>query len=277
MKSQDNLFMQQGFMHFPHVECRLDMPRIEQALGRLCTQARDEKKPQAGVVSVFEVNCPEQLCRIEYLAGSDDYFANELVPQLSRLIERQIGQAVNLFKDKCNFKHPGGGGFTPHQDVIAYRTLGSDYQVTAAVMLDAANATNGALEMAQRWACGAGDGEWVETPRGKQALLPFFKGGARNGDINDRLTDTMQWLRIDAQPGDVVLFDSYIPHRSQPNHSHATRRILFFTFNLAEEGDFYHEYYRRKWATPDDPMFHVSTPTHHSARHETQNDVLTGQ
>ncbi|WP_249892683.1 phytanoyl-CoA dioxygenase family protein [Mixta hanseatica] len=211
MRSQDNFFMQQGFIHFPRHACPLDMPAIEQALGRLCDRARSENRGAPGIVSVFEANNPDLLCRIEYLAGSDAFFADVLVPQLKTLIERQIGQAVNLFKDKCNFKHPGGGGFTPHQDVVAYRPFGSDYQVTAAVMLDAANETNGALEMAHIWGCGNNEGEWVTTPRGKQPLLPRYQGGTRNGDISDRLSQTMQWRRIDTAPGDVVLFDSYIP------------------------------------------------------------------
>ncbi|MFB4361291.1 phytanoyl-CoA dioxygenase family protein [Pantoea sp. BS_8] len=273
MSSQDNLFMQKGFIHFSHHICRLDMPEIEQALARLCDRARNENSGAPGIVSVFEANNSDLLCRIEYLAGSDAFFAEVLVPQLKTLIERQIGQAVNLFKDKCNFKHPGGGGFTPHQDVVAYRPFGSDYQVTAAVMLDAANETNGALEMAHIWGCGENEGEWVTTPRGKLPLLPSYQGGQRNGDISDRLSQTMEWHRIDTAPGDVVLFDSYIPHRSSPNNSQSTRRILFFTFNLAIEGDFYHQYYQRKWAAPDDPLFHVSTPTLHSARHVTDSTV----
>lgn len=275
MKEQNNLFIQQGFIHFSHAECALEMSGVEQALARLCEQARNEKHGAPGLVSVSEAHNPDQLCRIEYLAGSDAYFAEVLVPALKSLIEQQIGQPVNLFKDKCNFKHPGGGGFTPHQDVVAYRPFGSDYQVTAAVMLDAANESNGALEMANVWDCSASEGEWVTTPRGQQPLLPCYNGGVRNGDINDRFTQAMQWQRIDTQPGDVVLFDSYIPHRSQANNSTSTRRILFFTFNLASEGDFYHQYYQRKWAAPDDPLFHVSTPTLHSARHETEETVTT--
>jgi len=265
MHSQNSLFKEQGFVHLPREACQLVMVDVEQALNRLCTLAHGDKNGASGIISVFEASHPDLLCRIEYLAGSEAWFADTLVPQLQRLIEQQVGQAMNLFKDKCNFKHPGGGGFTPHQDVVAYRPFGSDYQVTAAVMLDAANAANGALEMACVWGCGEDDGEWVDTPRGRQAVLPSYHGGARNGDISDRFSSTMQWQRIDAQPGDVILFDSYIPHRSSPNSSLSTRRILFFTFNLASEGDFYHQYYQRKWATPDDPLFHVSTPTLHSA------------
>ncbi|AHY08203.1 phytanoyl-CoA dioxygenase family protein [Serratia plymuthica] len=267
MNASRNHFQQQGFVHLEKSRANLDLSRIESALAEISQRALSASTDNVpGLVVVTEAGNAEQLCRIEYLAGSSPYYAQELVPCLAQLIEQHLGQPVNLFKDKCNFKHPGGGAFTPHQDITAYRHFASNYQVTAAVLLDAAVEENGALEIATHWDLTPKGAQLVNTPRGILPQLPSYQGGPRNGDIDDSLCATMRWQRIDAAPGDVILFDSYIPHRSSENRSSSTRRILFFTFNLASEGDFYHHYYRSKWATPDNPIFHVSTPTLHSAR-----------
>ncbi|WP_300632047.1 phytanoyl-CoA dioxygenase family protein [Pseudomonas sp.] len=267
MDTSRTQFQQQGFAHLDKTRANLDLSRIESALAEISQRALSHRADNVpGLVVVTEASNAEQLCRLEYLTGSSPYYAQELVPSLAQLIEQHLGHPVNLFKDKCNFKHPGGGAFTPHQDITAYRHFGSNYQVTAAVLLDAAVKENGALEVATHWDLAPEGAQLVETPRGPLPQLPSYQGGTRNGDIDDLLCAGMRWQRIDAAPGDVILFDSYVPHRSSENRSSSTRRILFFTFNLACEGDFYHHYYRTKWATPDNPIFHVSTPTLHSAR-----------
>ena len=47
-------------------------------------------------------------------------------------------------------------------------------------------------------------------------------------------------------PGDVLFFDSYVPHASKPNLSGSHRRILYLTFNRASDGDHRARYYRDK-------------------------------
>ena len=50
------------------------------------------------------------------------------------------------------------------------------------------------------------------------------------------------------EPGDVVLFDSYLPHRSDANATDGWRRSAYITFNRAAEGDFHERYYETKRA-----------------------------
>ena len=50
-------------------------------------------------------------------------------------------------------------------------------------------------------------------------------------------------------PGDVVLFDSFLPHRSATNTSDTWRRSGYLTYNLASEGDLHAAYYRKKHET----------------------------
>ncbi len=56
-----------------------------------------------------------------------------------------------LFKDKINFKRPGGDGFKAHQDVQAGGDAYARYQVSILVSIDTAGAANGCLEMAADW------------------------------------------------------------------------------------------------------------------------------
>ena len=54
-------------------------------------------------------------------------------------------------------------------------------------------------------------------------------------------------------PGDVVFFDSYVPHQSGPNLSPEARRVLYVTYNRLSEGDHRARYYadKRKSYPPD--------------------------
>ncbi len=58
-----------------------------------------------------------------------------------------MGGPVVLFKDKINFKMPGGPGFKAHQDQQAGWTRYAPLFVTALVTIDPATLENGCLEM----------------------------------------------------------------------------------------------------------------------------------
>jgi len=47
-------------------------------------------------------------------------------PRVLGLLADCAGETVVLFKDKINFKLPGGAGFAPHQDAPAYVDFGID-------------------------------------------------------------------------------------------------------------------------------------------------------
>ena len=56
------------------------------------------------------------------------------------------------------------------------------------------------------------------------------------GALNDKLLgltkqleDSLQWDHILMEPGDALIFSSYLPHRSQKNLSPHPRRALFLT------------------------------------------------
>jgi len=53
---------------------------------------------------------------------------------------------------------------------------------------------------------------------------------------------------VPTQPGDLIFFHSYCPHKSGVNTSSRTRRAAFLTYSKVEEGDWHSKYYEHKFA-----------------------------
>nr|WP_321984990.1 phytanoyl-CoA dioxygenase family protein [uncultured Lichenicoccus sp.] len=148
---------------------------------------------------------------------------------ISRWLERLMEGPTVLFKDKINFKYPGGDGFKAHQDQAAGWSRYAPLFVTALVTIDAATIQNGCLEIAT--AIGI---------RGARDLL-----GAEWAPLAE---DELGLVAVPTQPGDVIFFDSYVAHASKPNLTTAPRRVLYLTYNLAEAGDHRARYFAEKRA-----------------------------
>lgn len=172
-----------------------------------------------------------QLCRMEdflqYHAPIQGFLDG---PELRGLIAELIGEPAVLYKEKINFKLPGGSGFAPHQDAPAFVTFGQRYHVTMMIGVDATTQLNGCLEVVNGFH-GAG-------------LLPQ----ANDATLDPEWSKTQAWEAIETEPGDLLFFDSYVPHRSGPNRSDRPRRALYVTYNRASDGCFRSEYFARKRA-----------------------------
>ena len=145
---------------------------------------------------------------------------------LARWIGALMGGPVVLFKDKINFKMPGGPGFKAHQDQQAGWGRYAPIFMTAMVTLDPTTLENGCLEMAAgRHRDGLIGEEWKPLDENDLALQA-----------------------VPTAPGDVIFFDSFAPHASRANLTDAPRRILYLTYNLAGQGDHRARYYADKHA-----------------------------
>jgi len=145
-----------------------------------------------------------------------------------------LGEPAVLFKDKINFKMPGGDGFKPHQDQQAGWSTYASLFVTALVSIDEATVENGCLELAARHHHrGLIGQEWAPLTEHEMAGMSF--------------------VAYPSRPGDVAFFDSYVPHRSGPNLTARARRVLYVTYNRCSEGDHRLRYYadKRKSYPPD--------------------------
>ena len=87
---------------------------------------------------------------------------------------------------------------------------------------------NGCLEIA-RDAC-------------ERTFLPHNPDGTLRPEVMERL----QVEPLLAEPGDAIVFDAWVPHRSGPNRTAAPRRSYYLTYNPASAGDHRAEYYARK-------------------------------
>ncbi|HEY8517640.1 MAG TPA: phytanoyl-CoA dioxygenase family protein [Candidatus Binatia bacterium] len=169
------------------------------------------------------------LARIEnfmpYHEGLASIFGGE---RFRELLTECCGEPVVLFKDKINFKLPGGAGFDDHQDAPAYVNFGVEHHVTLMVPVDPFTLDNGCLEMALD-SC-------------ERVFLP----SEPDGTLKPEVMANLEVVPLLAVPGDVIVFDAWVPHRSGPNRSSQPRRSYYLTFNPASAGDHRAEYYARK-------------------------------
>ena len=168
------------------------------------------------------------LNRIEnVLPYHEKFHALAVGPKMQGACGQLFGEPAVLFKDKINFKMPGGGGFEAHQDVQAGWARYADLHITALITIDRTTRENGCLEMAKGFhRRGLIGSEW--TP-------------LTDDDLRD-----VEFVAIEAEPGDAVFFDSFAPHRSAPNDTDSPRRVLYYTYNKASEGDNLEQYYADK-------------------------------
>jgi 2-aminoethylphosphonate dioxygenase len=139
-----------------------------------------------------------------------------------------LGEPAVLYKEKINYKLPGGAGYSPHQDAPAYPFVAN--HVSCMVAIDDATIDNGCLEVVS--------GE-------HHRVLPVDERGC----IVDELVATFHWEPVPARAGQTLWFHSRTPHRSGSNRSSRARRALYPTYNASAEGDLREAYYRDKLAT----------------------------
>lgn len=168
------------------------------------------------------------LCRIENFVPFHEGFSTLITARrMKQAVSELFGESAVLFKDKINFKLPGGDGFKEHQDVQAGWDDYAALHITAMIAIDPTNAANGSLEMI--------------AGMHKQGVL-----GSMWAPLTDEDTENVAYVPVHCQPGDAVFFDSYTPHRSHPNHTAKARRVLYITYNKASEGDSRERYYADK-------------------------------
>jgi len=167
--------------------------------------------------------------RIENFCPFHAGFDRLLRGPLRAAVETLLGAPAVMFKDKINFKMAGGAGFEPHQDQQAGWSAYAPLFVTALVCIDAATPENGCLEMADasRFAGMIGK-EWEPLTALQMAAFSL--------------------IPVRSEPGDVVFFDSYVPHASKPNLTDSARRVLYLTYNAAAHGDQRARYFAEKRA-----------------------------
>ena len=143
-----------------------------------------------------------------------------------------LGEEAVLYKDKINFKLPGGDGFELHQDQQAGWGTYTDFFITALVSIDAATEENGCLELVAVFSDGMLGEEWK----------PMTEEDSRAKRLSR------------ARRNRVTLSSSILlPARLRTEHERRKRRVLYVTYNAASAGDYREQYYadKRKSFPPD--------------------------
>ena len=142
------------------------------------------------------------------------------------VVSELMSEPAILYKEKVNYKYPGGGGYAAHQDAPAYEFI--DYHITCLISVDDATTENGCLYFA--------------PGRHREGFIALDD----NGCISPNVAKSLNWVSVPTEPGDILLFGSYIPHKSPQNLTNEPRRIIYLTYNAKSQGDWREKYYADK-------------------------------
>ena len=198
------------------------------------------RPPEIGKQMVYfedSLKTPGQkiLSRIEKFTDYHDgfkSFVNE--ERMTGRVAELLGEPAKLFKEKINFKLPGGGGFAPHQDIQPGWDDYADFFISVLVTIDKSTVENGCLELA--------------SGHHKRGLL-----GEKWKPLDDTQLKGISFMKYPMEPGDVAFFDCFVPHQSAPNLTDKQRRNLYLTYNRLGAGDHRERYFseKRKSYPPD--------------------------
>jgi hypothetical protein len=155
-------------------------------------------------------------------------------PRMTGRVSQMLGAPAVLFKEKVNFKMPGGDGFKAHQDIQPGWDDYADFFISVLVAIDDNTIENGCLELA--------------AGHHKRGLI-----GRKWEPMEGKELEGIEFKHYPMKPGDVAFFDCFVPHQSAPNLTAKQRRNLYLTYNRAAGGDHREAYFaaKRKNFPPD--------------------------
>jgi hypothetical protein len=184
----------------------------------------------------------DAICRTENVSACHSGFARLTRGPLAGVAASALGVEVVDFKDKINYKQPGGAGFSPHQDLAAYP--GASRVMSILVALDECTTASGCV--------------WFAP--GVDDFLPTDSRGVVVADV----VSSVAWSPAELAPGDALCIAGLTPHYSEANSSSAPRRVLVASYAPAGEGYDRQRYYsarerqmRQEMARDD--QFRIST------------------
>ncbi len=194
---------------------------------------------KGGPMVYFEDNLSRKggriLSRIEKFSESDPGLKDFIYAEkIMRVVNALLGEPAVLFKEKVNFKLPGGGGFEAHQDIQPGWDEYAPYFLSVLVTVDESTLANGCLELA--------------AGHHKRGMI-----GRKWKPLEGDELRGIEFKPYPMAPGDVAFFDCFVPHQSKPNRTDKPRRNLYLTYNRESDGDHRLKYFddKRKSYPPD--------------------------
>ena len=177
------------------------------------------------------------LIRIEQFIETSPYLesiANS--PSVHSLLNQLFGEPALLLKEKINFKPPGAPPDLLHQDSQAgWDDYGNKF-VSVLIAVEDSNRSNACVE-------------FDHSGNYKNGLAGSLWQPLKAKDIPNA-----QMKPIETKAGDIILFNSYVPHGSEANTSNKRRCNIYLTYNKASDGNHRLKYFseKRKNYPPND-------------------------
>jgi hypothetical protein len=182
------------------------------------------------------------ICRTENVSACHDGVRSFVEGRLRILATERLSEPASAFKDKINYKQPGGAGFSPHQDAPAYPGVGRVLSLLVAI--DECTTESGCL--------------WI-APDVDRLLATDDRGV-----VMAEVVEGLNWSPLELAAGDVVCLTGFAPHYSEANRSDRPRRVLVASYSPSSEQYGRADYYTARRfamerAVAADGRFRIST------------------
>ncbi|KAL1920498.1 uncharacterized protein VTP21DRAFT_875 [Calcarisporiella thermophila] len=209
-------------------------PEEHRELVEICADIRNWPDTKNKWMQYYERNTvtgEKQLCRSENFTPFHErmreyVFGRRILGVLAKLND---DMEYVLFKEKINYKLPGGGGFPAHQDAPAFIQFGQVTHTTVMFTIDPTTTENGCLEVVPG-----------------SHTLGVLSQEKKDGSINGEWCAQQKWIPVETRPGCVLIFGAYLAHRSGDNRTANPRTAVYLTYNQAKEGNLRDHYYEEK-------------------------------
>lgn len=232
-QEQKTDFQKRGFIVLKNYFGTDVVDQLSTWLDELSQKAPDEGS-EAKYYEKSPISDEDLLVRAEYLLGEHNQEKTDLLLNETTLscLEELFGEPPVLFKEKANYKLPGCRPDKLHQDQAAGWNAYTDFFISMAIVVDENRKDNAAISFmcSGNYDKSLMSDEWTPLTMDDPPYQPED-----------------EYMLLEAQPGDVVFFDSYVPHGSPANTSEHQRRNIYLTFNKASDGDLRQQYYDDKW------------------------------
>lgn len=232
-EEQKKEFNDKGFIVLKGFFGKEVMDRVSAWLDEL-PDRRPRENQEAKYYEKSSITGKNILVRVENLLGHHNPEITRLLlsPKTIGCLTRLFGEPPVLFKDKVNYKLPGVRPDKLHQDQAAGWNAYGDFFISMGILVDENRKENAALSFLK-------SGNYEKRLMGEE-WKPL-------SEDDPPYSPEEEYMLLEADPGDVIFFDSYVPHGSPANASHKRRRNIFLTFNKQSDGDMRAKYYRDKW------------------------------
>ncbi|KIJ26548.1 hypothetical protein M422DRAFT_38179 [Sphaerobolus stellatus SS14] len=223
-------FWQKGYMRLPSVVPKELRPNLLQWINEIKSWPGKTDKAYLQYEEIDHTG-KRVLCTSEnfarYHSGLNGILRN---PRVLGCMSDLLGSQAYLFKEKINYKLPMGGGYPPHTDAPSYIHIDHEVQrhISMLICVEKATPENGCLEVV------AGSHlEDIETEKDQPTLSRKWEA-------------KQKWEPLPMEPGEALVFDSWLAHRSSDNKSPKGRASIYATYNGGK--DLHEAYYAHRSA-----------------------------